>query len=85
MGAIGIALLFWGGVSQVIYVVRPILTEGFVRLINHHIRTSPGIHFVLKEYPIIWKISGACLWFGFLCWPVAVMLARWLYAPEKQS
>ncbi len=85
LGAICIALLFCGAVWQAIYVLGPIIAEGCIRLINHRLRTSPRMLGLLRECEISWRISAGELWMALLVGLVAVMVARWLYAPEKRG
>ena len=50
LGALGIALLFWGAVSQTIYVVGSIIAEGCIRLIDLYIHTSPRMYTLLNHF-----------------------------------
>ncbi len=85
VGAICIALLFCGAVSQAIYVLAPIIAEGCIRRINHGLRFSYRMPLLLRECDIPWRISVGELWMAFLVGLVAVMIARWLYASEKRG
>jgi hypothetical protein len=84
LGAICIALLFWETWQQVYLAVEPIIGGACLRLINYYIHFSPGMIPVLQSYGIIWKSRVLYLWFGFLYGLAAVMVAKWLYAPEKR-
>jgi len=84
LGALGIALLFWGAVSQTIYVVGSIIAEGCIRLIDLYIHTSPRMYTLLRKSGILWGVSAWNLWMAFLGGTAAVMIAAWLYGPEKQ-
>jgi len=61
-----------------------VIAEGCIRLINYFLRTSTGIHPLLAKCQISWGIIMGEVWIGFLGGLAAAMVARWLYAPEKQ-
>jgi hypothetical protein len=85
LGAICIALLFWAGWQQVYFAVKPFIGGACLRLLNYFIHYSPGMLPVLRSYPTIWKSCVLDLWFGLLFGVAAVMIARWLYAPEQRA
>jgi hypothetical protein len=84
LGAICIALLFSWAVARVVYQVTFFISEECIRSIDYFIRTSFWIHPLLRECEFSWSISAGELWLGLLGGLAAVMIARWLYAPEKQ-
>ncbi|MGA2982952.1 MAG: hypothetical protein ABSG32_04015 [Terriglobia bacterium] len=53
-------------------------------MLDYCIHNSPTMLPALRDYGTFWKAFVLDLWFGFLYGLAAVMLAKWLYAPEKQ-
>jgi hypothetical protein len=83
LGAICIALLFWQAWWQLNSAVEPFIGGACLRLLNRCLHFSRMLP-VLSAYGAVWRIRVMDLWIGFLCGLAAVMLAGWLYAPEKQ-
>jgi len=77
-------LLFWESWQLVYVAVRPFFCGVCLGLLDYCIHNSPTMLPALRDYGTFWKAFVLDLWFGFLYGLAAVMLAKWLYAPEKQ-
>jgi hypothetical protein len=71
--------------GRVFYILRNIIAEACIRLINNCLHTSVYTMDLHTYGEVLWKTYGADLWFGFLFGLAAVMVARWLYATEKRA